>query len=62
MVRCYDKRDLLPPENPVHCQYSKRLQRNVDIHCCVDKDFCNKNFNFNPELLGNAEYDSGKSS
>ncbi|XP_075588747.1 TGF-beta receptor type-1 isoform X3 [Dermatophagoides farinae] len=53
--RCYDKRDLLPPENPVHCQYSKRLQRNVDIHCCVDRDFCNKNFHFNPQLFNNND-------
>lgn len=58
--RCYDKNDLLPPENPVHCQYSNRLQRKIDIQCCLDKDYCNKFFHFNPELFHDqASIDGG---
>lgn len=58
--RCYDKTDLLPPENPVHCQYSNRLQRKIDIQCCLDKDFCNKHFQFNPELFDDQVTNNGK--
>lgn len=58
--RCYDKHDLLPPENPLHCKYSNRLQRKIDIQCCVDRDYCNKYFHFNPQIFSEKEEISGK--
>lgn len=50
--RCYDRADLLPPENPVHCHSSNR-QRKFEIKCCEGFDLCNQNFTFNPEIFDN---------
>jgi len=43
--RCHEKQYLQPPQNPMNCKNSKKLEASIAIKCCSYKDFCNREIN-----------------
>ncbi|XP_014676568.1 PREDICTED: syntaxin-17-like [Priapulus caudatus] len=41
-VRCFNKKDMFPPGNPIRCQVNEKMRSVNVVQCCTDTDYCNR--------------------